>query len=232
MGVMTVCIAALYSNGEGCVLMSDKMLTLRYPMAYEYENEEFEKIIRVADEPPVYCLSAGVAIFASEIIETAKNQVSNKKGLSVKSIAEIICKDYTEYRKSRLVRNELITRGLDLNSYYANHKGLLGSIVEAIDKTLRLWNLDVEFIVAGRDSSGYHIYTIVHPGDLYCHDSIGYASIGIGAPHVTYHMIENKYRMSSDKDTIVNLVKDAKVRSQVAPGVGEKTEIIVEPVGG
>jgi 20S proteasome alpha/beta subunit len=211
--------------------MSDKMLTLKYPMAYEYENEEFEKIKKVTEEPLIYCLSAGVAVFASEIIETAKNQASNKKGLTVKSVAEIVCKAYTEYRKSRLVRNELLTRGLDLNSYYANHKGLLGSIVETIDKTFRMWNLGVEFIVAGRDSSGYHIYTIVHPGDLYCQDSIGYSTIGIGAPHATYHMIENKYRISSDKDIVVKLVKDAKKRSEVAPGVGAKTESIVLPVG-
>ena len=211
------------------MLASDQMLTIHYPMAYEYENKEFEKISKIANEPPVYCLSSGVAIFASEIIDTTKTKIRDKSVSSVKGMAEKVCDAYREYRISLLVRNELQTRGLDLNSYYANHKGLLPVIVQAIDKNFRMFNLGVEFIVVGQDSFGYHIYTITHPGDLYCHDSLGYVAIGIGAPHVIYHMIENKYRKSSNKETVLKLVEDAKKRSQVAPGVGEGTNIIVEP---
>lgn len=224
---MTVCIAALYDNGEGCVLVSDKMLTLHSPMAYEYENEEFEKIQKIVGEPSVYCLSAGAAVVASEIIDTTKSKIGNQKRPSVKSVAEMVCDTYVEYRKSRIVKNELQTRGLDLNSYYTNQKVLLPGIVQAIDKTFRTFNLGVEFIIAGKDSSGCHIYTLGHPGELFCLDSIGYASIGIGAPHVVYHMIEYKYRKSSTKDIVVKLVEDAKTRSEVAPGVGEKSEKIL-----
>jgi len=224
---MTVCIAALYGNGKGCVLESDKMLTLHSPMAYEYENEEFEKIRKIIDEPSVYCLSAGVAVFASEIMDIAKSQIGNQKTPSVKNVAEIVCNTYIEYRKSRIVKNELQTRGLDLNSYYTNQKILLPAIVLAIDKRFTTVKLGVEFIVAGKDRSGCHIYTIGHPGELFCLDSIGYASIGIGAPHVVYHMIEYKYRKSSTKDIVVKLVDDAKIRSQVAPGVGAKSEKIL-----
>ena len=228
---MTVCIAALYENGKGIVLVSDKMLTLHSPMAYEYENEEFEKIRKIVDEPSVYCLSAGTAVFASEIMDTTKSQIGNQKMSSVKDVAEMIRNTYVEYRKSRIVKNELQTRGLDLNSYYSNHKVLLPGIVQAIDNVFRTLNLGVEFIIAGKDSSGCHIYTIAHPGELFCLDSIGYISIGIGAPHVVYHMIEYKYRKSSDKDIVVKLVDDAKIRSQVAPGVGEKSEKILVSEG-
>lgn len=42
---MTICIAALYKNGEGCILASDRMVTVHFPMGYEYENEEVKKII-------------------------------------------------------------------------------------------------------------------------------------------------------------------------------------------
>ncbi len=224
---MTVCIAALYDNGKGCVLESDKMLTLHSPMAYEYENEEFEKIRKIINEPSVYCLSAGAAVFAGEIMDITKSQIGNQKLSSVKSVAEMVCNTYIEYRKSRIVKNELQTRGLDLSSYYTNQKVLLPGIVQAIDKVFRTLNLGVEFIIAGKDSSGCHIYTTSHPGELFCLDSIGYASIGIGAPHVVYHMIEHKYRKSSSKDIVVKLVDDAKIRSQVAPGVGTKSEKIL-----
>lgn len=226
---MTVCIAALYNRGKGFVLASDQMLTIHYPMAYEYENEEFDKITRISDKAPMYCLSAGNAIFANEIIDTARNRIENEAISLVDKAAKVVRDTYMQYRMLRLIRSELETRGLDLSSYYKNHKGLLPEIVQLIDRNFRTSNLGVEFIVVGDDGSGCHIYTIIHPGDMYCNDSIGYAAIGIGAPHVIYHMIENNYRKSSSRETIIKLVGDAKKRSQVAPGVGEKTTKIIEP---
>ncbi len=226
---MTVCIAALYNRGKGFVLASDQMLTIHYPMAYEYENEEFDKISRISDKAPFYCLSAGNAIFANEIIESARNQIQNEAISSIDKAAIVVRNAYMQYRMLRLVRNELETRGLNLNNYYNNQKGLLPEIVQIIDRSFRTFNLGVEFIVVGHDGSKCHLYTIIHPGDVYCTDSIGYAAIGIGAPHVIYHMIENNYRKSSNQETVRKLVEDAKKRSEVAPGVGGKTKTIIEP---
>jgi len=226
---MTVCIAASYNNGEGFVLVSDQMLTIHYPMAYEYENEEFDKISLISEKLPIYCLSAGNAIFANEIIDTAKTQIKNKDVKSVNQAAQEVCNAYTQYRLLRLIRSQLQTRGLDLNSYYKNQRTLSPDIVQLIDRNFRTTNLGVEFIVIGKTGSDCHIYTIIHPGDMYCYDSIGYTSIGIGAPHITYHMIENNYRKSMNRETITQLVAGAKKRSEVAPGVGEKTRTVIEP---
>ena len=228
---MTVCIAALYDGGKGFVLASDQMLTLHYPMAYEFENEEFDKIFRLCDEVPIYCLSAGNAIFAQEIMDSAKTQIMKDRVSSADKAALIVREYYAQYRMRRLIRNELETRGLDLNSFYKNHKALLPEIVSVIDRSFKTFNLGVEFIVVGYGGATCHIYTIIHPGEVYCYDSIGYASIGIGAPHVVYHMIENKYRRSLSMDSVSKLVDNAKERSQVAPGVGELTRKIIEPRG-
>lgn len=226
---MTVCIAALYDNGEGFVLVSDQMLTLHYPMPYSYENEEFDKISLISEKLPIYCLSAGFAIFAQEIIDAAKKEIKNKEIKSVEQATQAVRNAYVQYRLLRLTRNELETRGLNLSSYYKNHRTLSANIVEAIDRKFRTTNLGVEFIVAGKSGASCNIYTIVHPGDVHCFDSIGYAAIGIGAPHVTYHMIENKYRKSMNRETIEQLVAGAKKRSEVAPGVGGKTRTVIEP---
>lgn len=226
---MTVCIAASYNNSEGFILVSDQMLTIHYPMAYEYENEEFEKISLISEKLPIYCLSAGNAIFANEIIDTAKSQIRNKGIKSVDLAAQEIRDAYMKYRLSRLVRSELETRGLDLNTYYRNQRTLSADIVQAIDRNFRTGNLGVEFIVVGKSGQSCNIYTIIHPGDVYCNDCIGYAAIGIGAPHVIYHMIENNYRKSMNRELIEQLVTGAKKRSEVAPGVGEITRTVVEP---
>lgn len=226
---MTVCIAALYDNGEGFILASDQMLTIHYPMAYEYENEEFEKISRISGTLPIYCLSAGYAIFAQEIVDSTRSQIERESISLVDRAANVVRDNYMQYRMQRLVRNELETRGLNLTTFYKNHKGLLPEIVQLIDRTMRTFNLGVEFIIVGCEGSKSHIYTVIHPGEVYCNDSIGYTAIGIGAPHVIYHMIENNYRKSSNKETVAKLVEDAKKRSQVAPGVGEKTTKVIHP---
>lgn len=226
---MTVCIAALYNKGEGFVLVSDQMLTIHYPMAYQYENEEFEKISKLTSKADIYCLSAGNALFASEMIDIAKKRIENETITSVDDAAQTVRSAYMESRMSRLVRSQLETRGLDLDSYYRHHKSLLPDIVTLIDKSFATANIGVEFIVVGYDGSKCHIYTIIHPGDVYCNDSIGYAAIGIGAPHVIYHMIENNYRKSANRETITKLVENAKKRSQVAPGVGEKMTKVIIP---
>jgi hypothetical protein len=223
---MTVCIVASYNNGKGFVLASDQMLTLHYPMAYEYENEEFEKISKLSGKADIYCLSAGNAIFASEIIEETKQQVEKDSISSIILVAQKLRDIFKNYRLKRLVSNELETRGLSLEGYYKGHKVLLPDIVAIIDKTFRTYNLGVEFIVVGKDTSGCHIYTITHPGDIYCNDSIGYATIGIGAPHVMYYMIEKKYRKSANKKAVSKLVDEAKKRAEVAPGVGKKIKKI------
>ena len=72
---MTVCIAALCDRGKGCILASDQMLTIHYTMPYEYENEEFDKICQLSEKPEVYCLTAGNAIFASEITSNTKREI-------------------------------------------------------------------------------------------------------------------------------------------------------------
>ena len=226
---MTVCIAALYNRSKGFVLASDQMLTMNYPMAYEYENEEFDKISKISDKSSIYCLSAGNAIFSAEIIDAATNQIQNEGISSVDKAAQVVRDTYMKYRMLRLIRSELETRGLDLNSYYKNQRGLTPDIVTFIDRTFRTFNLGVEFLVVGSGGTQCHIYTIIHPGDVYCNDSIGYAAIGIGAPHVIYRMIENKYRKSLNEEAITKLVEEAKKRSEVAPGVGEKTRKIIEP---
>ena len=44
---MTVCIAALYGNGSGAVLASDRMVTAHIPIEYEFEYEERAKIVEL-----------------------------------------------------------------------------------------------------------------------------------------------------------------------------------------
>ncbi len=95
-----------------------------------------------------------------------------------------------------------------------------------IDRAFAEFNARVDFILAGKDDSQCGIYSISNPGQLTCHNPIGYAAVGSGSPHAIYSIIDSKYKKSMKKEAVENIVREAKKRSEVAPGVGTSTKLI------
>lgn len=219
---MTVCIAALCDNGRGCVFASDQMTTAHFPLGYEFESEEVEKILKIGKSAHV--LISGDVLFANEVIDMARPKLEGK-GDRVSIVADEVRGAYQTVRKLRLIHNELEPRGLTLDSYYQSQQRLVAGIVQMIDQALKSWNPAVDLLVVGVDSSGCHICTVGNPGLSICHDPIGFAAIGSGAPHAIYSLIESDYRKSLSREMVESLVGKAKERSQVAPGVGAKTRM-------
>ena len=228
---LTICIAALYDNGKGVIIAADLMTTAQFPISYEFEREDVEKIVQISESVCVYALISGNVIFANEVIESARKKIIAEGLKGTAEIAEQLRKSYQKIRLNHIIRNELESRGLNLDTYYQNQQKLLAPIVQMIDGQLRGWNPRVEFIVVGKDESSCHIYTVINPGDQACQDSIGYVAIGTGAPHAIYSLIES-YRKSLNKDAVLKLIELAKKRSEVAPGVGSETKIVIEECKG
>ena len=226
---MTICIAALYENGKGCVLASDQMTTARFPIGYEFENEEIKKIIKVRETTVSYLLSAGDVLFANEVLEAVRKDVDEKGITATPVIAELFRRHYQTVRKQHIIRHELEPRGLTLDLYYQAHQKLVQAVVMMIDNALKTGNPRTELIVTGFGESGCSVFSIINPGDLFCHDAIGFVAVGSGGPHAIYSLIEAGYKKSMDAKTVYDLVKKAKRRSEVAPGVGRGTEIISLP---
>ena len=226
---MTVCIAALYENGKGCVLASDQMTTAHFPIGYEFENEEVKKIIKVKEKIVAYLLSAGDVLFANEVLDGVRKEVDAKGVTATPIIAELFRQHYQNVRRQHIIRNELEPRGLTLDTYYQAQQRLVQQIVIMIDNALKTGNPRTELTVAGYGESGCSVFSILNPGDLFCHDAIGFAAVGSGAPHAMYSLIESGYKKSMDQKTVYQFVEKAKHRSEVAPGVGRGTEIISVP---
>ena len=218
---MTICIAALCDDEKGCVLTSDQMVTAHFPIGYEFENEEVEKIAKISDSS--YVLIAGDIVFANRIVEDTKTQIKSQNIISIHRIAEQLRVSYQNIRKMHIIQTEIEPRGIDINYYYANQQRLLPHLVQVIDNQLRNFPLTVDFIIVGQEESSCHIYTVGNPGLLLSHDCIGFAAIGSGAPHAIYSLIESKYKKSLNKESVKEIVDKAKKRSEVAPGVGGKT---------
>ncbi len=224
---MTICIAALYNNGKGIVFASDQMVTAHFPIGYEFENDEVEKIVGMCNDAPIHALISGDVLAANEIIEAARKDAESQGISAVMGIAELLRKAYQTVRTTVVVRNELEPRGLDMPAFYSNHQRLHPTVVQQIDSALATYNMEVELIIGGKGESKCGIYTIINPGQSMCNDPVGHSAIGSGAPHATYSLIESGYKKSMGKEAVEKLVREAKARSEVAPGVGKATNVII-----
>lgn len=221
---MTTCIATLSDNGAGCVLVSDQMTTAHFPIGYEFENDEVQKIIPVADQ--IYVLLAGDVIFANKIIENAKNKCRNSEPKNIQTFVEYLRTSYQQIRIQHVIQTELEPRGLTLDSFYQIQQKLNPAIVQMVDQALKGFSPGVELIVAGKDESGCHIYSVLSPGITSCHDAVGFIATGSGGPHAVYSIIGSQYKKSFEKDKVREIVLAAKKQSEVAPGVGKQTKIV------
>lgn len=227
---MTVCIAALYGNGQGVVLASDRMVTAHIPIGYEFEHEENAKIIEVLPQSSIHVLLAGDVLRGYEILNMARTQLEQTEGgIIASAAAEAFRTSYQQVRLTNTIHRELEPRGLDLSNYYGMQQQLAPQVVQIIDQALSSSDLGVQMLIAGANEGGYSIYTILNPGTIHDNGGIGHGAIGSGAPHALSFLIENSYTSSMTKEEVVSLVQKAKSRSEVAPGVGNQTTIVVIP---
>ena len=77
---MTVCIAALYGDGKGVILVSDRMVTAHFPIGYEFEHQEDTKIIALGGADSVHVMIAGDVLRGNEILGVAKAQLVQREG--------------------------------------------------------------------------------------------------------------------------------------------------------
>ena len=228
---MTVCIAALYGDGAGVVLVTDRMVTAHIPIGYEFEHQENTKIVELAGANSTHALLAGDVLVGNEVLKVAQVQMMQRDGgnVSASEAAEIVRGSYQQVRLEKITHQELGSRGLNLDTYYGRHQQLSQPIVQMIDQAFCKGNLGVEMLVAGPNGETHAIHTILNPGTVYDNSSIGHGAIGSGAPHALYSLIEDSYAASLSKEEVLTLVEKAKKRSEVAPGVGVETTIVVIP---
>jgi hypothetical protein len=117
--------------------------------------------------------------------------------------------------------------GLTAETFFEKQKVLDTELVRQIATELINHEIpDVEAICRGTDPSGSHIYIVGKEG-INCQDFVGFASIGIGMGHANSQFMFARHTYSSPATNTLLLVYSAKKRAEVAPGVGEDTDMIV-----
>jgi hypothetical protein len=196
---------------------------------------EFEpntaKIIPLTNS--IVAMTAGDSSSQSEIILELQKTLSERlkaepqNWLVVRDIAYLYAHIRTEIRKKRAEQNILSPLGLDHNSFIARQCEMSQDFIVKISKELLNFPIpDTSTIFAGVDPFGAHIYTVEN-GAVNCHDSAAFAAIGSGYWHANSQFMLAKHNYESPPPDTVLLTYLAKRRAEVAPGVGNETDMFV-----
>ena len=115
--------------------------------------------------------------------------------------------------------------GLTIDSFRQEQQDLKDGIAEQLTRDLIHYELPhVSALVVGIDTLGPHIY-VVDDNEIHCNDLVGFAAIGIGARHAESQFMLGRHSWQSPEVDTALLTYIAKKRSEVAPGVGEGTDM-------
>jgi hypothetical protein len=114
---------------------------------------------------------------------------------------------------------------LDTNTFISRQREMDPQFIRQIGSELINFSPPaVEAIICGVDSSGPHLYS-VYNSDATCQDTVGFAAIGVGSWHAdSQFMFAGHVGLRPFPETLL-LVYLAKKRAEVAPGVGEATDM-------
>lgn len=222
---MTVCIGAICENGEAAVVAADKMVTFGAPMNLTTQPQSLKKISQLTKNSVL--LFSGTIADGEALVGRLGFAREDEQPLA--KVAEETKNAFAALKKSSAEDN--ILQPL-LGANYQQFQTLVAQssssqILQQVVAMLMQHNLQMDVLVAGVDESGAHLFVVTHPGVLLKVDTTGYAAVGNGGLHAMIRMSLGRHeKVASLPDTIYN-VYEAKKESQVAPGVGDLTDLAV-----
>ena len=202
------------------VAASDRMLTAG---DIEFEPPQ-TKAYRVGENAII--LVAGDMATQVRVCNDTYASVLEHPTTSIADIADRYADSFALLRQERAERTLLTPLGLNLGSF-AKKSTISPELVNRLTGELRHYTLDVEAIVAGVDSAGAHIFVITDPGIAVCNDAIGFAAVGFGDRHAESQFMLARFTHRWPLSQTLFLTYSAKRRAEVAPSVGQQTDLHV-----
>ena len=214
-------------GGNAIIGASDRMLTSG---DIQFEPQQ-PKIIQLTTS--IFIMVAGDSSMQAEIIQNVRFEVNKRIATEpdnwwdVRDVANLYSHYYNDARFKRAEKNILSLLGLDNNTFIAKQKEMDSGLVRQLATELINYEAPrISAIFAGIDNSGAHIY-VADNENVSCQDLVGFAAIGVGSWHANSQMMfagHTKFKLLPE--TLL-LVYSAKKRAEVAPGVGEATDMVM-----
>ena len=229
--LMTVCVGAICEDGKAVVVSADRMMTYGPPMNLQAEGA-VRKIFQLT--PQCVMLFSGSVPDGEEVFSRTKAGVIATPHPDIKTIATTAGGVYIAHKKRRA--EEAILRpflGIDFAGFQMLVAQSASSQVMAqVLGLLSQHNLGLDIMIAGVDADGAHLHVVSHPGTAMSMDTVGTVSIGSGGMHASIRMSLARQKSTSTLAQALHNVYEAKLASEVAPGVGKVTDVAVINGGG
>jgi len=178
-------------------------------------------------------MTAGDASYTTLLVPAVMRDVQRlieedpNEWVRVRDVVDLYVKHFQEYKAKFAERALLAPLGLTLETFIDRQRTMDPSIVKQISGAILDYAVpDCAVIVAGKDPDGTHIYT-VEGTYVSALDSIGFASVGIGARHAQSQMMQSQHHWNASVSDGLLSSYVAKRRAEVAPGVGKVTDIVI-----
>jgi hypothetical protein len=220
---MTICIGAICDDNKAVVIASDRMITSTYPLI-EFEHSR-SKTTQISNS--CIALTAGDALANAELFRKVKGVTSSVAQPTISGINDTIKNVYIEQRLQKANEKYLRPRGLEIGNLYKNQPLMNTDLFLRIDNLVEKHRLGLEVLVWGVDNSGAHIYYVTDPGISECYDNLGYCAVGSGMIHSVQNFIFRNLSPHSSINETIYTVFEGKRLAENAPGVGQKTDMLL-----
>lgn len=223
---MTICIVA--RAGSQLVGATDTMLSTG---DIQFEPATGSKLVVLTTS--VFIMTAGDAALQAEICTAVTRDVQTRVTAEpenwwlVSDVAALYINHYSAIKNKRAEQSILVPLNLTLETYIAQQHLMSEKLVGDLARELMNFEVPgVAAIVAGVDTTGAHIYEI-HGSESNCMDGVAFSAIGSGGRHASSQFMLAGHAWNAPfADTLV-LTYISKRRSEVAPGVGARTNMVV-----
>jgi hypothetical protein len=226
---VTVCVAVLCNERDAPVIFgaSDRMLTAG---SIEFEPPQTKYVWLTRS---IVMMIAGDVAFEAEVIREVRTEVQARVASEpanwwlVADVANLYARRFLEARR-RLAEAVLLGPvGLDMDGFISRQAEMQPDFIRMLaTELLNMQVPDAECLIVGVDPTGAHIYRGVF-GRTTCEDVVGFAAIGGGAGHAESHlMLQGHIRGTPLAEGMLSAYF-AKRRGEIAPGVGEATDMFM-----
>lgn len=206
--------------------VSDRMLTAG---DVEYEPE-LSKIFQISTACAI--MTAGDAALQREICLAVATEIGERIKLEpetwvpIEDVAKCYGRHHSRIQSEAAERAVLRPLGLTTESFLANGALLNTDMGRGLTEQVQAFRLNpVQSIILGIDPTGPHLFQM-NGGDHYQFNGVGFTCIGIGAWHASSQLMNASYCPTMSVAEGLLLCMMAKKRAEVAPGVGEGTDLV------
>ncbi len=228
---MTVCVATRSKDGH-IIGASDRMLTVGSLISFAPPLSKIDQFTS-----SIVALYSGETAFHSEVMARcfpvihARLQEAPSEWLSVEWIATLYRDTYLRVRASRAEAAILAPLRLTYDTFLDKSAFMAVPLVEKVRADLMRYASSppgdgVDTIIAGRDANGPFLFRIAN-GTLSDETKLGFATVGNGGVNADYELMLAGYSPETTSDEALLHTYVVKRRAEVAPYVGDATDMFV-----